>query len=70
MTPKPKTQLDPDRLKAARGDRPREEIALAAGVTTRTLENWESGRSEPDASQLAVIAHVTGKPFDFFFRAA
>lgn len=60
--------FDPSRLREARGDRPPEEIALAANVTARTLWNWETGRSEPDASQLHAIAALTGKPLDFFFR--
>lgn len=63
-------RFSPDRLQAARGKRRREEIAVAAGVVVETVRRWERGSGEPDASQLAAIARLTGKSLDFFFRAA
>lgn len=62
------TTFQPRRLREARGKRSFEEIAAVAGVSHQTVRNWESGRFEPDASQLAAIAALTGKPLDFFFR--
>jgi transcriptional regulator with XRE-family HTH domain len=63
-------KLNVERLRAARGKRAITEIAAATSVTEQTVRNWEAGRSEPDASQLAAIAQLTGKPFEYFFRAA
>jgi transcriptional regulator with XRE-family HTH domain len=60
-------RFDNNRLRQARGERPVEALALAAEVTARTITNWEAGKSEPDASQLAAIAALTDKPLDFFF---
>ncbi len=64
------TDFDPERLRKARGDLSFEAIAAAAGVSANTVRNWESGLHEPTASALAKISKLTGKPFDFFFRAA
>jgi transcriptional regulator with XRE-family HTH domain len=69
------TRFRPDRLRRARaqlGDRSITTVAAAANVTEQTVRNWEAGKSEPDASQLAAIAKLTGKSLDFFFggRAA
>lgn len=54
----------------ARGKRTITQIAAATGVTEQTVRNWEAGRSEPGASQLAVIAQLTRKTLYYFFRAA
>jgi transcriptional regulator with XRE-family HTH domain len=61
------TTFLPKRLREARGDRPLAAIGLAANVTENTVRNWEAGRTEPDASQLAAIAKVTGRSLDYFF---
>lgn len=61
-------RFQPSRLRQARGDRPIEQVALAVSVTGRTVSNWETGKSEPSASQLHAIAALTGKPWEFFFR--
>lgn len=36
-----------ERLKALRGSRPREEIALAVGVTAQAIYNYEQGERIP-----------------------
>lgn len=61
------SRFNPSRLRRARGRRRHEVIAAATGVSSQTIRNWEAGRSEPDASQLAAIAALTGKTLDFFF---
>ncbi len=62
------TAFNPARLREARGERSLTVVAACVGVTENTIRNWESGKYEPDASQLAAIAALTGKPLDFFFR--
>lgn len=61
------SRFSPERLTSARGDRRREALAAAAGVSTDTIKNWEKGVCEPDASKLKAIADLTGKPLDYFF---
>jgi transcriptional regulator with XRE-family HTH domain len=63
-------QFSGSRLREARGDRAIEEVALAAGVSVRTIANWESGSTEPDAGKLAILATTLGKPIRFFFEGA
>jgi len=63
-----RTRFIPSRLREARADLSLEALAAAAGVTRQTIMNWESGRGEPDASDLAAIAALTGRPLDFFFE--
>ena len=63
-------KFSPDRLREARGERSFEDLASACRRTHQTIRNWESGQSEPDASDLAAIAALTGKPLDFFFTNA
>lgn len=63
-------RFDPDKLKEAREDRSLEVLASAVGVSRQTLSRWEKGETEPDASELAGLAAATGKPIDFFFKAA
>jgi transcriptional regulator with XRE-family HTH domain len=36
----------------------REQVALAAGVSRQTIENWEKGRGEPGAAQLSSMAKL------------
>ena len=55
------------RLTEARGDRRREVLAAAAGVSSDTIKRWETEETEPDASRLAAIATLLGRPLDFFF---
>lgn len=40
---------------------------LGLVVHSNTLRNWEEGRSEPDVSDLAVIASFYKKPIQYFF---
>ncbi len=56
-----------ERLRAARGDRRPEELALAADVSAQTIRNWENGTYEPDATSLARIAAHLGVAIESFF---
>ena len=58
------------RLRQARLDArvSEERVADAAGVTARTIKNWEDGTGEPSATQLKAISVLTGKPLDFFYK--
>ena len=56
------------KIREVRGDRPVEEIALAAGVTAASIRNWESGRYQPDASALARIAAHLGVSMEILFE--
>ena len=40
---------------------------LERPVTTTTIANWESGKTEPDASRLIQIADYFGMPVEYFF---
>lgn len=64
----PLSRFSSERLVKARGERRREEIAVAAGVSVDTIRSWEIGETEPTASRLAAIAHLTQHPIDFFFE--
>jgi len=64
------TRFDPEKLKAARGDRSLEELAKSIDVSRQTISRWEKGEGEPNASELAAIAQFTGKPLKFFYEAA
>ena len=44
-----------------------EAVAAACERSVQTIRNWLAGRSEPNASDLAAIANLTGKPVEFFF---
>jgi transcriptional regulator with XRE-family HTH domain len=61
-------KFNPERLRKARGTLSLADLASVAGVTENTIRNWEIGKYEPDASQLAAMAARTGKSLDFFFR--
>lgn len=61
------TKFDSKRLRAARGERSPEEVAVVARVSRQTINRWENGFGEPDASQLAAIARLTGRSLNFFF---
>lgn len=43
------------------------ELARILGVSNSTIVNWESGRTEPDASQLRKISELSQIPIDFIF---
>ena len=43
------------------------EMAEKLGVTANTVSNWESGKSEPNLSQLRAISEISGIPMDFIF---
>ena len=32
-----------------------------------TLANWETGKTIPDANELAILANLFGKPIQYFF---
>lgn len=43
------------------------EFAEKIGVSLATVTNWESGRTEPDVSQLRKISQISGIPMDYIF---
>lgn len=44
-----------------------EQAAQALGINVKTLHNWEHGKTEPRASQLATISEKYGIPADYIF---
>lgn len=46
------------------------EFADKMGVSLATVINWESGKTEPTASQLRTISQLSGIPMDFIFVPA
>lgn len=46
------------------------EFADKMGVSLATVVNWESGKTEPTASQLRTISQLSGIPMDFIFVPA
>lgn len=62
-------RFDPEKLKEARkaADLSQEHIAVAAGCTARTVQNWEAGTSVPTSSQLGTIAELLGRTTDYFY---
>ena len=56
-------------IKAARvnSEMNQSEFAREIGVSLATVTNWESGKTEPDASQLRKISEISGIPRDFIF---
>lgn len=61
-------RFQPHRLAEALKGRDLSRVAEDVGVTERTLRNWLLGRGEPRATDLAVIASVTGKSIGYFFQ--
>ena len=63
-------RFDPARLRQAREAAVRtfEEIAVACGVSSMTVRNWEAGKGEPDAGDLGKIAAVCGRPLAYFYE--
>lgn len=57
-----------DLLVAARGDRPRSELAAAAGVHPNTLGDLEKGRANPTLALLENIGPVYGVELDLVAR--
>lgn len=43
------------------------EFAQVLRVNRSTIANWESGRTEPNLTQLKKISEVSGIPMDFIF---
>lgn len=61
------TQIGED-LKILRGDRPREEIALAVGVTASAIAMYEAGARMPRDTVKTALAQYYGKSVgDLFF---
>lgn len=45
-----------------------ETVGFELGVTNATVSKWETGRSEPTLTQLAVLANLLGRSTDYFLR--
>jgi transcriptional regulator with XRE-family HTH domain len=45
-----------------------EQLAVVLGVGQRTVQRWETDRSEPSLSLLRQIAAATGEPLSYFFQ--
>ena len=43
------------------------EVAEKIGVSLATITNWESGKTEPDLSELRAISNLPGMPMDYIF---
>ncbi len=56
-------------LKACRAnaDKNQREWAEILGVGLNTIVSWESGNTEPSATQLQEISRLSGVPMDFIF---
>jgi len=56
-------------LKAARVnvEMTQTDMAKAIGVDISTICSWESGKTEPSASQLRKISEITHIPMDYLF---
>jgi transcriptional regulator with XRE-family HTH domain len=46
-----------------------EQLAVALDVGQRTVQRWETDKSEPSISTLRQIAALTGKPLAFFIAS-
>lgn len=60
-----------ERLREAREHRglTQREVASDIGVTVQTYQSWESGRTEPRASQVAALALLFRKRLGFLYVA-
>ena len=60
------------RLKAARRAKQlsRFKLAVALGVTERSVMYWEIGAHAPGGESLAKLARILGVEVDYFFREA
>ena len=43
------------------------EFAEELGIDRSTVANWETGKTEPSATQLRRISELSGIPIDFIF---
>lgn len=43
------------------------EFAQKIGVDRSTVANWETGKTEPNVTQLRKISEISGIPMDFIF---
>lgn len=50
-----------EELRTLRGDKPKEEVALAVGVTVSAIVNYEAGARMPRDSVKAALAEYYGK---------
>lgn len=60
------------RIRQARKDagyRNAESLAVAMGVSHRTVQRWEANEGEPSIARLRQIATLTGKPLEYFFSS-
>lgn len=60
----PKISLEAARINAKLTQK---ELAKILGVSNTTIVNWESGKTEPNLSQLKKISELSGIPMDFIF---
>lgn len=60
----PKISLEAARINAKLTQK---ELAEILGVSNATIVNWESGKTEPNLSQLKKISALSGIPMDFIF---
>lgn len=61
------------RIRAARleaGFTNSEQLAVRLRVGQRTVQRWETGKSDPTIEKLIEVAKATGKPLAFFLEAA
>ena len=56
-----------ERLRKLRGDRPREEVALAVGVTANAIINYENGMRMPKDAIKKKFAEYFGKTVQELF---
>lgn len=64
LYPKVKISLKACRVNADKNQR---EWAEILGVGLNTIVSWESGNTEPSATQLQEISRLSGVPMDFIF---
>lgn len=60
------------RIRAARveaGFRNSEQLAVRLCVGQRTVQRWETGKSDPTIEKLIEVAKATGKPLAYFLEA-
>ena len=60
----PKISLEAARINAKLTQK---ELAEILGVSNATIVNWESGKTEPNLTQLKKISELSGIPMDFIF---